>query len=71
MTFSFRESLFRLRSFARKKPLDQDLAEEMASHLQFAIEENVQNGMSRKEAERQARIRFGGPQQSKERHRES
>jgi len=71
MTFSFRESLFRLQSFARKKPLDQDLAEEMASHLQFAIEENIQNGMSPQEAERQARISFGGPQQSKETHRES
>lgn len=71
MTFSFRESLFRLQSFARKKPLDTDLDEEMASHLQFAIEENMQNGMSRLEAERQARISFGGPQQSKETHRES
>jgi len=71
MTFSFRESLLRIRSFARKHPLDRDLAEEMASHLQFAIEENIQNGMSPQEAERQARIRFGGPQQSKETHRES
>ena len=71
MTFSFRESLLRIQSFARKKSLDQDLAEEMASHLQFAIEENMQNGMSPQEAERQARISFGGPQQSKETHRES
>ena len=71
MTFSFRESLLRIQSFARKKPLDRDLAEEMASHLQFAIEENIQNGMSPQEAERQARISFGGPQQSKETHRES
>ena len=71
MTFSFRESLLRMQSFARKKPLDCDLAEEMASHLQFAIEENMQKGMSPQEAERQARISFGGPQQSKEDHRES
>jgi len=71
VTFSFRESLLRIQSFARKKSLDQDLAEEMASHLQFAIEENMQNGMSPQEAERQARISFGGPQQSKETHRES
>ena len=71
MTFSFRESLLRIQSFARKKPLDIDLAEEMASHLQFAIEENIQNGMPPQEAERQARISFGGPQQSKETHRES
>src|SRR6267142_54950 len=71
MTFSFRESLLRLQSFARKKPLDRDLDEEMASHLQFAIEENLQKGMTPQEAERQARVRFGGPQQSKETHRES
>jgi predicted permease len=71
MTFSFRESFFRMWSFARKKSLDADLAEEMASHLQFAIEENLQKGMTPKEAERQARISFGGPQQSKENHREA
>ena len=71
MTFSFRESLLRIQSFARKKPLDRDLDEEMASHLQFAIEENLQKGMTPQEAERQARVRFGGPQQSKETHRES
>jgi predicted permease len=71
MTFSFRQSVLRIQSFARKKPLDSDLDEEMASHLQFAIEENVSKGMSPQEAERQARISFGGPQQSKETHRES
>jgi predicted permease len=71
MTFSFRESLLRMQSFARKGTLDHDLDEEMASHLQFAVEENIQNGMSPQEAERQARVSFGGPQQSKESHRES
>jgi predicted permease len=71
MTFSFRESFLRMQSFARKKPLDIDLEEEMASHLQFAIEENIQKGMTPQEAERRARISFGGPQQSKETHRES
>jgi predicted permease len=71
MTFSFRESLLRIHSFARKKPLDADLDEEMTAHLQFAIEENLLRGMSAQEAERQARISFGGPQQSKETHRES
>jgi len=71
MTFSFRESFLRIQSFAHKKPLDVDLEEEMTTHLQFAIEENIQRGMSPQEAERQARISFGGPQQSKETHRES
>jgi len=71
MKFSFRESLLRIQSFARKKPLDSDLDEEMATHLQFAVEENLSKGMCSQEAERQARISFGGPQQSKETHRES
>src|SRR5215471_16616299 len=71
MSFSFRESLLRIQSFARKKPLDSDFEEEMASHLHFAIEENLAKGMSQQDAERQARISFGGPQQSKEAHREA
>jgi predicted permease len=71
MTFSLRESFLRLQSFARKKLLDLDLDAEMASHLQFAIEENLQKGMTPQEAARQARVSFGGPQQSKETHRES
>ena len=71
MTFSFRESFLRFRAFIRPTPLDSDLDAEMASHLQFAIEENLKNGMSPRDAERQARISFGGPQQSKEKHRES
>jgi len=66
-----RESFFRLGSFFRPAALDRDLEAEMATHLQFAIEENLQSGMSPQEAERQARISFGGPQQSKEGHREA
>ncbi len=71
MAFSFRESLLRMQSFGRKKPLDADFDDEMASHLQFAIEENVQKGMIPREAAHQARVSFGGPQQSRETHRES
>ncbi len=66
-----RESLLRLRSYFQKAPLDRDLDQEMAAHLQFAVEDNLQRGMSAKEADRQARINFGGPQQAREKHREA
>src|SRR5215471_1123900 len=61
----------RMRNLFRPALLDRDLDAEMASHLQFSIEENTSKGMSPQEAERQARISFGGPQQSKENHRDS
>ena len=69
MRFSFREVLNRLRSFFRNEPLDKVLDEELASHVEFATEENVARGMTRDEARRQALIRFGGVQQARERQR--
>ena len=48
-----------------------DLDEEMAAHLQLAIEENLRRGMPPGEARRQALIRFGGLEQATERHREA
>lgn len=71
MIDSLRRAVNRLRSFFHKEPLDQDLNAEMASHLEFAIEENLRQGMSREEARRQALIRFGGVVQAKEQHRET
>src|SRR5256885_16358715 len=71
MTHSLRQALSRLRAFFRKQPLDIDLDREMATHLDRAIEENLQRGMSVEEAKRQALIRFGGMEQAKEQHREA
>jgi predicted permease len=61
----------RVLAFFRKAPLDQDLDAEMASHLEFAIEENVQRGMTPEEARRQAMVQFGGVQQAREKQRAS
>ena len=69
MIDNLRRAVNRLRSFFRKEPLDQELNAEMASHLEFAIEENLRQGMSQEEARRQALIRFGGVVQAKEQHR--
>jgi putative ABC transport system permease protein len=66
-----REAFKRVGSFFRKDQLDQELNEEMASHLQMAVEENIRRHMSAEEARRQALVRFGGVQQALERHRES
>jgi putative ABC transport system permease protein len=71
MMDSIRRALNRLRAFFHKKPLDSDLDREMAAHLELAVEENLQRGMTPEEARRQAMIRFGGVEQAKERHREA
>jgi predicted permease len=63
---SLRQRMNRVRSFFRRAPLDADLDAEMASHLEFAIEENLQRGMTLEEARRKAMVRFGGVQQARE-----
>ena len=45
---------------------EKDLAAEMASHLQMHIEDNLREGMSAAEARRQAMIKLGGVEQTKE-----
>jgi len=71
MSHWFQEAFNRMRSFFRKDPLDQELDEEIASHLQMAVEENLARGLSAGEARRQALTRFGGVQQARETHRET
>ncbi|HKW31447.1 MAG TPA: ABC transporter permease [Candidatus Acidoferrum sp.] len=71
MIARFRQSFHRLRSFFHRAQLDRDLDAEISSHLQFAIDENLQRGFSPAEARRQALLRFGGPQQAKEEHRDA
>jgi putative ABC transport system permease protein len=71
MSNSLQESLQRLGSFFRRAKLDEDLDTELAAHLELAIEENLQRGMSAQEARREALICFGGTQQAKEQHREA
>jgi len=61
----------RVRAFLREDLLDRELDEEMASHLEMAVEENMRRGLSPEEARRQALVRFGGVQQARELHRES
>lgn len=69
MTGRLRQTLFRLLAFFRGAWLDRDLDDEMAAHVELAIEENLERGLAPAEARRQALVRFGGPQQAKEQHR--
>src|SRR5690349_25085618 len=71
MTSWLQQSIHRLRSFFGRTELDRDLDAEISSHLQFAIKENLNRGLSPAEARRQALLRFGGAQQAKEQHREA
>jgi predicted permease len=61
----------RMRAFFNKQLLDRELDEELASHVQFAVDDNVGRGMTPEEARRRALIRFGGVQQAREQQREA
>jgi transcriptional regulator len=68
---NLRRAMARVRSFFSKPPLDADLEAEIAAHLEMAIEENIQRGLTPLEARRQAFIRFGGIDLAKDQHREA
>ena len=63
--------LRRLWAFIRREPLDEDLEDELAAHLQFAIDDNIASGMSPTEARRIALISIGGMDQARYKHREA
>jgi predicted permease len=68
---ALRRALARVRSFYQKPLLDADLEAEIDAHLEMAIEENIQHGLTTIEARRQALIRFGGIDMAKDQHREA
>ena len=71
MISRLRQLLHRLRSLLRRAEQDREFDTEMSAHLELAIEENLQRGLTADEARRQALVRFGGPQQAKENHRDA
>ncbi len=64
-----RTLLSRCASFFRRQRLDDDLDEELRSHIQLATEENQQRGMSEQEARTAALRAFGGVTQTRESYR--
>lgn len=59
-----------LRNLFRTRRVEQDLDQEVRSHLQLLIDENLHAGMAPREAERVARMELGGAEQVKEQVRD-
>src|SRR5438132_1586661 len=62
--------LFRLGGLFRRERRERELAAEMESHLQMHIEDNLRSGMSHGAARREALMKLGGVEQTKEMVRE-
>ncbi len=67
---SFRAWFIRLCGLFNRELGERELSAELESNLQLHIEDNVRAGMNAKEARRQALIKLGGLEQSKEAYRE-
>lgn len=67
---SLRIFLSRLRGLFQKRKLEDELADEIQSHLEMQVEEHVRQGMSPEEARYLALRKFGGVEQVKETYRE-
>src|SRR5713226_8430853 len=66
----FRTVTQRLAALFRRRRLEDDLDEELRSHLEMAVELNLRKGMSAEEARREALRSFGGVEQTKETYRD-
>ena len=63
--------LFRARALFKRQAMDQELDEELRFHLEQEVEKYMRSGISEAEAQRRARLAFGGHQQMKEDCREA
>src|SRR5271167_4898467 len=57
---------FRIAAFFQRSEMNAEMDDELRSHLQHRADDLEQSGLSRAEAERRARIEFGGYQRFKE-----
>lgn len=62
--------LWRLGGLFQKERREQEFDEELESHLQMHIDDNLRAGLSPREARRQALIKLGGIEQTKELYRD-
>jgi len=67
---ALRAWFWRLGGLFGKERHDRELAEEMESHLEMHVEDNLRAGMNPEEARRQALIKLGGVEQTKEHYRD-
>lgn len=61
----------RVMAWFKRAELDHDLDDELATHLDLLIEENMRRGLSPAEARREARLRLGNITSLREQHRET
>ncbi len=66
----FYSLIHRLAAPFRRQRLEDDLDEELRSHLEMAVEANLSKGMSAEDARHEALRSFGGVEQTKELHRD-
>ena len=67
---NLREIALRIGEMFTRRERDAELDEELNAHLEMLVEENVQRGMSALEARRDALIKLGGIEQTKEKVRD-
>jgi macrolide transport system ATP-binding/permease protein len=65
-----RASLIRLKGLFAKDAREHELADELESHLQLHVDDNIRAGMSPQEARRVAVMKLGGLDQTKEAYRD-
>src|SRR5579864_1553993 len=62
---------FRIATLFRRSQMNAELEEELGSHIQHRADDLERSGLGRAEAERRARIEFGGHEKFKEESREA
>ncbi|HJU73655.1 MAG TPA: ADOP family duplicated permease [Gemmatimonadaceae bacterium] len=62
----FSDVRYRLRAIFNRDAMDQELEEELSAHIERETEKYVRMGLSRAEAERRARVAFGGKERIKD-----
>ncbi|MCC7327798.1 MAG: ABC transporter permease [Burkholderiales bacterium] len=68
---ALRAAWARLTALFRRDALDRDFDEEAQAHIALAVDDYLASGISRTEAERLARLRFGSVAASKDAHRDA
>ncbi len=61
----------RLRSLFRRNQVETEMDEELRFHFENQVKKLVQSGLTLQEAQRRARLQFGGIEQIKEEHRDA
>jgi hypothetical protein len=62
------EAIYRL--LFQRQELEQDLEAEVEAYFEILVDRYMEQGMTKEEARRAARVKFGGPEQVKEKVRE-